>query len=658
MLKNIQELLKSLLNLPRYTKKIFAIITDIALCIISLWIAFFLRLDKFVGFDGNIVWAALFSIALAIPIFWLTGLYRTLFRYSGKSVIISISFAHLIYTLLYISLVTVISIQGVPRSIGLLQPLVQFFLISGSRLSVRYLIGFNPNKTLIKTLPRALVYGAGSAGRQLVTALENSNEMKVVGFIDDDKILHNQVLLGQNIYNSKDLKEIIHSKNVTHVLLAIPSVNRIKRKEILNKINQHKVIVRTLPSLTDLVEGNVAVSDIRDLEVEDILIRDPVSPSNELLSKNISSKVVLVTGAGGSIGSELCRQILKLNPSKLILIEINEYALYKIHSELEELKGKKIFNIDKKVQIFPLLSSIQNEFRMRKIMEMFKPHTLYHAAAYKHVPLVEENICEGVKNNVIGTLITAKAAIENNISDFVFISSDKAVRPTNVMGASKRLGELCLKSIFDNSKLKTSKLSMVRFGNVLDSSGSVIPKFKKQIRDGGPVTLTHPDVTRFFMTIPEAAQLVIQAGAMAKGSDVFVLDMGEPIKIKDLIKRIINLSGLSLQDENNPNGDIRIKEIGLRPGEKLYEELLIGDNPEPTNHPKIKKAKDSSISWDRLEAELIKLEKFIKENKVEDILKLLQVLVNGYNRSDKIVDEVYKLDVESIEDEKNIHYLK
>ena len=658
MMMNIQELSNSLINLPRYAKRIFAIISDIALCFISLWIAFFLRLDKFLGIEGNIIWAALFSILLALPIFWLSGLYRTLFRYSGKSVIISIAFAHLIYALAYISIVTVVSIDGVPRSIGLLQPLVLFFLISGSRLSVRYFIGFDFNKSQIKKIPRALVYGAGSAGRQLVTALENSNEMKVVGFVDDDTILQNQVLLGQNIYSSKNLKELIEKKNITHVLLALPSVNRVKRKKILDKINQNKVIVRTLPSLTDLVEGKVAVSDIRDLEVEDILIRDPVTPFNELLSKNITSKVVLVTGAGGSIGSELCRQIIKLNPKKLLLVEINEYALYKIHAELEEMKSKKSFNIDSNVKIFPLLASIQSYSRMSKIMEVFKPNTLYHAAAYKHVPLVEENICEGVKNNVIGTWITAKVALLNNISDFVFVSSDKAVRPTNVMGASKRLCEICLNSIFENLKSKNSKLSMVRFGNVLDSSGSVIPKFKKQIRDGGPVTLTHPDVTRFFMTIPEAAQLVIQAGAMAKGSDVFILDMGQPVKIKDLIKRIVNLSGLSIRDENNLEGDIEVEIIGLRPGEKLYEELLIGDNPEPTAHPKIKKSKDNFVNWNKLEPELNKLENYLKQNKVKETLEILQKLVKGYTRNSAIVDKVYNLDTEIAKDQQNIHYLK
>ena len=640
MLKKLNYLLGTALVLPRYAKRIIAIITDAALCIISLWVAFFLRIDQFVSIEGNIIWAAFFSIGLALPIFWLTGLYRTVFRYSGKSVVISIAFAHLIYSLLYIAVITVFGIVGVPRSIGLLQPIVLFFAISGSRLSVRYLIGsLSSKKELKSSFPRALIYGAGSAGRQLFSALENSNEMKVVGFIDDDEILQGQVLLGINIYSSNNLKKIIKSKEVTHVLLALPSVNRMKRMQILKKINQYRVEVRTLPSVTALVEGKVTVSDIRELEVEDILGRDPVLPNKDLLIKNITSKTILVTGAGGSIGSELCRQIMKLGPTKLILVEISEYALYQIQSELEDINSKMSAK-GQNIEIISLLASVQDKTRMNDIIGTFKPDTLYHAAAYKHVPLVEENICEGVKNNVQGTLVTAKAAILNKVQNFVFISSDKAVRPTNVMGASKRLAELSLKALFDNSKTET-RICMVRFGNVLGSSGSIIPKFKRQIREGGPVTLTHSEVTRYFMTIPEASQLVIQAGAMATGSDVFVLDMGEPIKIKDLIIRIVNLSGLSIQNKQNPDGDIRIEVIGLRPGEKLYEELLIGDNPQPTLHTKIKKAEDKFIIWEELEPELKKLENFIQENKAEDIINLLRNLVNGYTIPLKIVDKVY-----------------
>ena len=644
MFKKFNYLFKSVLVLPRYAKQTIAITSDAALCVICLWIAFFLRIDQFVSLQGNIIWAAVFSISLVIPIFWLFGLYRTVFRYSGKSVIVSIGFAHVIYALLYMIIVTIIVIPGVPRSIGLLQPLVLFFAISGSRLCVRYLIGsITTSKALKSSLPRALIYGAGSAGRQLFSALENSNEMKVAGFIDDDKILQGQVLLGLDIYAPENLKKIIESNRITHVLLALPSVNRIKRTQILKKLKEFKVVVRTLPTVTSLVEGKVTVSDIRELEVEDILGRDPVIPNNNLLTKNITSKIVLVTGAGGSIGSELCRQIISLNPKKLILVEISEYALYQIQTELEDLNYKISINPEEKVEIYSLLGSAQDEIRMTEILSTFKPDTLYHAAAYKHVPLVEENICEGVKNNVFGTLVTGKIAILNNVKNFVFISSDKAVRPTNVMGASKRLAELCLKALFENSSQTTTKMCMVRFGNVLGSSGSIIPKFKKQIRDGGPVTLTHPEVTRFFMTIPEASQLVIQAGAMAEGSDVFVLDMGEPVKIQDLITRIINLSGLSIQNEDNLDGDISVNVIGLRPGEKLYEELLIGDNPQPTLHPKIKKAQDPFIPWSKLDTHLKDLEKFINENNPKEIINLLEKIVSGYNASEKIVDRVYNI---------------
>ena len=409
--------------------------------------------------------------------------------------------------------------------------------------------------------------------------------------------------------------------------------------KLLNKINQHKVIVRTLPSVSDLVEGKVTVSDIRDLDVVDILGREIVAPNSELLSKNIKSKVVLVTGAGGSIGSEICRQVFKLNPKKIIMVDISEYALYKISSELDDLKNKKV-KIDE-LQVFSFLASVQDENRISQIIKKYKPDTVYHAAAYKHVPLVEENICEGVKNNVFGTLNILQISIKEKVSDFVLISSDKAVRPSNVMGASKRISELCLQAIHNSRNNLETKLCMVRFGNVLGSSGSIIPKFKKQIKDGGPVTLTHPEVTRYFMAITEAAQLVIQAGAIAEGADVFVLEMGEPIKIIDLIKRIVLLSGLSLQDEDNIDGDIKIKTVGLRPGEKLYEELMLGKNPQPTSHPKIYKAKDPYIEWVKLEKDLKNLKNLLDKGQIKEVIKILQILVTDYKFNNKIVDTLY-----------------
>ena len=634
-------LIKQTLNLPRYAKKILAIFSDAALCVIATWIAFYLRLDKLVVLQGNILWAAIISIVIAITVFWFCGLYRTIFRHSGKSEVITISIAISIYGLLYFSIITVYSISGVPRSIGIIQTLVLFFLISGSRLGTRYLLSFSKksNKSNLNT-PIALVYGAGNAGRQIINALESSKKMTVVGFIDDDSLLHGQILNGYTIYSSEDLKNLIYTKKVTHILLAIPSLSRINRNKILKRINKYKVITSTLPSISDLTEGKISLSDIRELDIGDILGREEILPNNNLLNQTIKSKVVLVTGAGGSIGSELCKQIFKLCPLKLILVEINEYALYKIHQELEEIKKRGRHNL-KKVQIIPILSSIQNEGRMRLVIKTYMPNTIYHAAAYKHVPLVEENICEGVRNNVLGTLNIAKIAIEQKVSNFVLISSDKAVYPTNVMGASKRLAEITLQALYEHSKNIGTKLCLVRFGNVLDSSGSIIPRIKKQIKDGGPITLTHLDVTRYFMTIPEAAQLVIQAGAMSKGADVFLLEMGDPVKIIDLMKRVIILSGLSLKDKDNPDGDIEIQIIGLRPGEKLHEELFLGNNPQITEHPKILKAEESFIPWTLLEKDLQKLDIISGQNKVEEVIEILRKLVNGYNFNGKIYDHTF-----------------
>tara|TARA_B100001057_G_scaffold467901_1_gene526494 strand:+ start:2648 stop:4606 length:1959 start_codon:yes stop_codon:yes gene_type:complete len=641
MQKNNYHLITQTLNLPRYAKQVLAILIDSALCIIATWIAYYLRLDKAILLQGNSLWAAIISITIALTVFWFAGLYRTIFRHSGKDVMITISIALLIYGLLYFSVITIYSISGIPRSIGIIQTLVLFFLISGSRLGTRYLFSFaQQSKQSNLNIPIALVYGAGNAGRQIVGALDSSNKMKVVGFIDDDPLLHGQILKGHTIYSSDDLKKLINSKKVTHILLALPSLNRNRRNKILKKINKYKVITSTLPSISDLTEGKITISDIRELEIEDILGRDQISPNIKLLNKNIRSKVVLVTGAGGSIGSELCKQILKLCPSKLILVEINEYALYNIHQDLEEIKQKADSKL-KNSQIIPLLSSVQNEQRMRHIFEAYKPNTLYHAAAYKHVPLVEENICEGVRNNVMGTLNIAKIAVEQKISNFVLISSDKAVYPTNIMGASKRLAEICLQALFEKSKNTATKLCMVRFGNVLDSSGSIIPRLKKQIKDGGPVTLTHLEVTRYFMTIPEAAQLVIQAGAMSSGSDVFLLEMGDPVKILDLMKRVIFLSGFSVKDKNNPDGDIEIKIIGLRPGEKLHEELFLGNNPQITEHPKILKADEYFISWINLKPDLQNLKILLDQNKVNQVVEILQRLVSGYKFNGKIYDHTF-----------------
>jgi FlaA1/EpsC-like NDP-sugar epimerase len=447
------------------------------------------------------------------------------------------------------------------------------------------------------------------------------------------------------------LEKLVKAKDIVLVFLALPSISRSQRNKIIERLNKQKVIVKTLPSISEIVDGRITISDIKDLNIEDLLNRKQIEPDINLLNKNINSKTVLVTGAGGSIGSELCRQIIKLEANKLVLLELNEYALYKIYEELKNYKNKNL-------KIIPLLMNAQNQSKIEKILQTFNVDTVYHAAAYKHVSLVEENICEGVKNNVFSTLAIARASISKKVSNLVLISSDKAVRPTNAMGASKRLAELCMQGLFDHTRDNGTQFSIVRFGNVLDSSGSVIPKFKKQIKDGGPVSLTHKDVTRYFMTIPEAAQLVIQAGAMGGNSEVFVLDMGESVKIRELIYKMINLSGLSIKDINNPLGDIEIQITGLRPGEKLYEELLIGDNPQQTNHPKILRATDPFISFDKLELELNILKDLLDNNETIKVRNLLVNLLKSYKTNSEIVDRIYLEQISSNKNPKKLSLIK
>ena len=622
----------SILNLPRFAKQLIAMLCDLSLCFICVVIAYYLRLDQLVSLKGPILYAIVVSAFLALPVFWLVGMYRTIFRHSGVSIIFSVSVATLLYGLLYFCVFTLYRIEGVPRSIGILQPMLLFFGIVSSRLFIKFILSNSSNKKQ-KKLKNTLIYGAGSAGRQLAISLANSFEFKLLGFLDDDDNLQGQVLQGYEIYHPNELESLIQSDDIDLVLLALPSVSRFKRNQILKTLRKYKLTVQTLPSVSDIIEGNVTVSDIKELDINDILNRDVVPAKEELLLKNINSKVVLVTGAGGSIGSEICRQIIKSKPKSLILCELNEFALYKIYEEL------KILN--KEIKIIPLICNIQNENKVNEILKTFLVETLYHAAAYKHVPIVESNICEGVQNNVLGTYVVAKACIEQQVSDFVLISSDKAVRPTNVMGATKRLAELCVQGLYHQHKNQKIKMSMVRFGNVLESSGSVIPKFKQQIKQGGPITLTHVNVTRYFMTITEAAQLVIQAGAMSKNCDVFVLDMGESVKIKDLIYRIVELSGLSIKDDEHPDGDIEIEIIGLRDGEKLYEELLLGENPQPTSHEKIKKAQDPFIPISELERHLTVLKSHLTNNNAANVKLILEDIISSYKSEYKVVDYLY-----------------
>jgi FlaA1/EpsC-like NDP-sugar epimerase len=622
------------LALPRIAKRLVALAVDLGLCVLSVWLAYYLRLGEFVALSDNASVAVMASIGIALPIFIVLGLYRAIFRYSGWPALITVAQAIGIYGLLYASIFTAIGVVGVPRTIGIIQPILLLLFVGASRAIARVWLG-DKYLSILKqaSRPKVLIYGAGASGRQLVAALANSHEMQVVGFLDDDDRLHGHVLNGQPIYNPADLGSLALTLSVSDVLLAMPGLSRNRRNEILAQIRTVRVAVRTLPSVMDLAQGKVSVSDLRELDIDDLLGREPVMPDASLMAMKIRSKVVMVTGAGGSIGSELCRQIVAVRPKKLLLIEQSEFALYAIHQELEEK-----FVVQKGVLI-PLLVSVLDDERMREIMSTWPPDTVYHAAAYKHVHLVERNPAAGIKNNVLGTLRTAQAAAENNVSDFVLISTDKAVRPTNIMGASKRLAEMTLQALAVISP--HTKFSMVRFGNVLGSSGSVVPRFRQQIRNGGPITLTHPNVTRFFMTIPEAAQLVIQAGAMANGGEVFVLDMGESVKIMHLARRMVELSGLTIKNEENPNGDIDIETTGLRPGEKLYEELLIGENPQPTPHPRIMKAVEDFLPWAELEGNLRALEAALSANDVNALRMMLQELVSGYIPTEEIVDLVH-----------------
>jgi FlaA1/EpsC-like NDP-sugar epimerase len=631
----IKDIPSSIVSLNRYSKRLIAIVTDLGLCILCTWLAFFIRLEELILFKDFNFYPALISVIIAIPVLWLFGIYRTFFRYTSLSIIFSILFSSIVYGLLYFLAIGVYGIQGVPRSIGVLQPILLFFAILTSRLSIKFILDSRYNmmdKSLNKK--NVLIYGAGEAGRQLVVALENSPEFRVVGYLDDDTDLHRQYLLGKKIYSLDNLEILLKSKNIDLVFLALPLISRIKRNKIINDLNKFKIKVKTLPSIQEIVDGKISISDIKDLSIEDLLGREQVQPNLELLSKNIISKVVLVTGAGGSIGSELCNQIIRLKPKKLLLIELNEFALYKLNEDLKKLK--------KDCDIIPLLTNIQNSSRSDEIFKTFKVDTVYHAAAYKHVSLVEENICESVKNNVLGTFQIAKIALKNKVSNFVLVSSDKAVRPTNIMGATKRLSEICVQALYHHHNNNNTKFAIVRFGNVLQSSGSVIPKLKKQIKEGGPVTLTHPEVTRYFMTVIEASQLVIQAGAMSNGCEVFVLDMGESVKIKDLIYKMIKLSGLTVKESKKSDGDIEVKLIGLRPGEKLYEEMLLGDNPQKTFHERIQKAQDPFIPLNELNMKLDKLSFLIEDNKEEEVKDMLNSLIPSYKSNSEIVDHIYK----------------
>jgi FlaA1/EpsC-like NDP-sugar epimerase len=629
------DLSQKLLGMSRGGKAAIAGAIDVALCFATVMVAFYLRLD---GWETGwpVLVAFVGAVLVAIPVFYAFGLYRAVHRFAGFHASQSIAQAVLVFGVIYTLIFAIMGIPGVPRTVGLIQPLLLLVSVGASRALAAYWFGGKfRNRRATDRVP-VLIYGAGMAGQQLALALLQTNNMLVAGFVDDNPSLQNAVINNLRVYGPRNLSAIIADNDVQDIFLALPSVSRRRRNEIIKSLYGLDVRVRTLPGLSELASGRVQVSDLRPLDIEDLLGRDVVAPNALLLRKNVSDRVVMVTGAGGSIGSELCRQILALGPSTLLLVENSEFALYSIHQELIALAqiGEGIV-----CDIVPLLASVRDAPRVRTIIANWQPYTIYHAAAYKHVPLVEHNPAEGILNNTFGTLITARAALELNVPNFVLISTDKAVRPTNVMGATKRLAEITLQALAERSE--RTCFSMVRFGNVLGSSGSVVPLFARQIAEGGPVTITHKDITRYFMTIPEAAQLVVQAGAMARGGEVFVLDMGEPVRIIELAHNMVELSGLTVKDDENPDGEIEIEIVGLRPGEKLYEELLIGADAQRTSHPRIMKANESFIPWRTLEGELNGLIGHVERGTLADTLLVLRRLVPEYSPEADTVDLVH-----------------
>lgn len=607
----------------RRSKVLLVIAIDVSLSIFATWLAFSLRLDTF--HLPTAVQARIYIIVpfFAVAVFIRFGLYRAIFRYTGQATLVAMAKAIVVYGLLFSAFLLATQWPMVPRSLGILQPLIFLIMVGASRAIARFWLAGLASSAETKGR-RLLIFGAGTAGAQTAEAIAVSRQFELVGFVDDDLAKVGRSINGLKVSSAALLAQQVVQEGITDVLLAMPSASRQRRRAIIESLNSLPVHVRTLPSMADLASGRITVQDVRELDIEDLLGREPVTPSPDLLVSDLVGKVVLVTGAGGSIGSELCRSILQQRPRQLLLLDHNEFGLYQVHQELQALCLAQNLG----VEIVAVLGSVAHADRMGATCLRYLPDTIYHAAAYKHVPLVESNAAEGVLNNVFGTWNMAQAALASGAKRFVLVSTDKAVRPTNVMGASKRMAELVLQALA--AQPGKTCFSMVRFGNVLGSSGSVVPLFRQQLASGGPLTVTHPEVTRYFMTIPEAAQLVLQAGAMGQGGDVFVLDMGEPVKIMDLARRMVQLSGLSVRDAERPDGDIEIAITGLRPGEKLYEELLIGDNPEPTPHARIMKAKETFLPWAMLEPQLKLLRNAAQHNDDRAIRTVLAQCVQDF----------------------------
>jgi len=627
----INQVFQKLINLPRFVKKAIILIIDVLFCFIVTWIALSLRLEIFYPLQSEaFLISSLISAGLLIPIFIFQGVYQVILRFTGggsqSHVIVQ---ALMIYSFFYIGIFLFIAPQGVPRSLALIQPMLLYLFVATSRLIARYILNIYCKKKLkLNKSGLAIIYGAGSAGRQLVTALNQGIEIQPICFIDDDKNLWGGVIEGLLVYRPDDIEKLLEENpNISDVLLAMPSIKRSKQRKILKRLSNLSVRVRILPSLSELANGQITIGNIREVVIDDVLGRESVKPNPDLMHKNVKGKKILITGAGGSIGSELSRKIITLEPELLILFDSNEFYLYEIERELLNKK------LTPRTILVSILGNVLDRNKLINVLKKYEIETIFHAAAYKHVPLIEANPASGVLNNIFGTLNIVEVAIENQVETLVLVSTDKAVRPTNVMGCSKRISELILQA--KNSEIRVqnyqyTKLCMVRFGNVLGSSGSVVPLFKEQINAGGPVSVTHPEIIRFFMTIPEAAELVIQASSIGDGGDVMVLDMGEPVKIRDLAERMIHLSGLSVKNTDNPDGDIEIIFTGLRPGEKLYEELLIGENTFKTQHKRIMRAEENFLSWDSLEPLLNELEDAVRLENGDSIKQILKRIVPEY----------------------------
>jgi len=695
----MNSIFKGILAIPRSAKRSILIAADSVLLIGALWLSFSLRLDNWYwpsgGVNNPIVLLMLFAPVIAVPVFAYFGLYRAIVRYLGMRAVWSIVKAVMAYAALWGLVAFLSGVPGIPRSVVLIYAMVTVLAVGGSRMFACWLLrkiedsvgagnkGGGPGVGAARQ-SRVVIFGAGAAGRQLAVGLGQSHECILLAFVDDGTELQGRDLMGVPILSQEQLKAFVASHQIDHILLAIPSITHKQRGVIIEGLRSLNVRIRTLPGLIDMARGQVDYADLHELDINDLLAREPAEPDEAMLQEQVTDKTVMVTGAGGSIGSELCRQILQRKPKVLLLFELSEFSLYTLHNELldsiHDLVHEKgdTGSIELVPTIIPLLGSVADEGRVSDVILTWKPNIIYHAAAVKHVPIVEQNIAECVKTNVLGTLVMAKVAIERQVNRFVLISTDKAVNPTNAMGASKRCCELVLQALAVETNpsfepmwegqpsaqaVLTTKFAMVRFGNVLDSSGSVVPYFRQQISHGGPITLTHKDIIRYFMTIPEAAQLVMQTGAMAssepsKGigghrdgteAEVYVLDMGAPVKIYDLARRMVELSGFRVKDENSPEGDIAIEVVGLRPGEKLYEELLIGNNPQATQNPRIMKASETFLPWGELQPMITTLRMAAVNGDVVMVRAMLKLLVPEYQPDEQVADWVYREQMAGVE---------